>query len=532
MVKLGVEAPPPKSSVWVRFGGAALAIVPLTAVVLVAIVGYGRWQEMQQHHADIYARAETALEAGDFDAAALGFEALGGYRDAETRLEEVREVSKPVRDQMDRALSAFAEGDTLGAIALLESIVAEAPGFTPARDLLESTRAARVEQLRRDASFAQANRDWLRAELALRELTMLEPDDADAAEALASVVRDHAPLVFVREGALYLAGPDGTLERAMTSSVGATYPSWSPDRTQIAFVSATDPDEPLRGDLLVIDVMTGTTRTIASDVMAYSWPMWSPDGSSIAYSSMARFDSNSLSGTVSLHVYSLDTGVDIDLTGDQLPHAATPSWSPDGAEIVFVSSGLQRRAGGGVMLLDGDVYVVPASGGVARNLTNQRIVHESWVQWSPAGGRILIFTAPGDWAAPAKSRMYLLDLVTNELVEIAVDEWQVSLPFWSPDGSRIAYITGGDTVTFWSDAGREWIRLDDDVGSFVTWSPDGRYVIVPPVDDAHPAYVVTVDGTFGTIAAFDLDLDDMRSAKGPPVWGGLTPLSVGPTAER
>jgi Tol biopolymer transport system component len=166
-----------------------------------------------------------------------------------------------------------------------------------------------------------------------------------------------------------------------------------------------------------------------------------------------------------------------------------------------------------------------------RNLTEGRILDESWIQWSPDGDRMLVFTAPGDWASPAKSKLYLLSSADGELSEIVIDEWQTSLPFWSPDGSQIAYVTGGDTINIWSDEGLQWLQLGSEVSSFVSWSPDGRYLIVPPVDDSHAAFIVSVAEGFGTITTFELDFDNMRSGNGPPIWGGITPLSAAEPAK-
>lgn len=101
------------------------------------------------------------------------------------------------------------------------------------------------------------------------------------------------------------------------------------------------------------------------------------------------------------------------------------------------------------------------------------------------------------------------------------------MPLWSPDGTKIAYVTGGDTVNIWSDAGLEWVQLGGEVASFATWSPDGRALLAPPIDDSHPGYVVDVGDQFGTVTPFQLDFDSMRSANGLPVWGSLTAPNPG-----
>jgi Tol biopolymer transport system component len=502
-----------------------LIILPLLMVAALAGFGAQQWRGQQRERGMAYARAEAALAAGDFDAAELGFGALGDYRDADTRLDQVQAVADPVRLALDAAMTTFDGGDYATGIAMLEQVVQTAPGYAPAAGQLASSRATWIEQLNRDVTTAMANHDWLGAELGLRQLSELLPMDRTIADQLAEVVRQHAPIVFARDGAVFLDGPNGNQEDALTAPMGATFPSWSPDRSRIAFISTVEGERRFNGTLMLLNGDGTELRAVAYDVLPYSWPVWSPDGARIAFTSVAAFDTETFAGTIALHVYDVATGEETDLTGAQLPHAAIPTWSPDGSQIAFVSNTIERRSGGGIDLRDGDVYVVPAAGGTVRNLTNNRIFDEWWVQWSPAGDRMLIFTAPGDWAAPAMSRLYLLALDSDELTEVPIDEWQTSLPLWSPDGTKIAYITGGDTVNVWSDTGLQWVQLGSEVASFATWSPDGRYLLAPPVDDEHPGYVIDVTDRFGVITPYQLDFDSMRSSNGLPIWGSLTPPS-------
>lgn len=506
-----------------HFARLLLAIVPLVAFGAFAGLGAQQWQTHQQQRDAAYDQANAELAAGDFDAAELGFGALGTYRDANERLDEVQAVADPVRRALDTAVATFDSGDYATGVSMLEQVVQTAPGYAPAADQLASSQAAWIEQLHRDVASATANRDWLSAELALRQLTRLLPDDPDVASQLADVVRQHGPVVFVRDGAVFLDGPNGGQEDALTQPLGAVYPSWSPDRSKIAFISTVEGERRFNGTLMIMEGDGSNLRAVAYDVLPYSWPVWSPDGAHLAFSSIRGFDTETFSGAIALHVYDVASGDEIDLTGGQLPHAAIPSWSPDGSQIAFVSNTVERRSGGGIDLRDGDIYVVPTAGGLVENVTKNRIHDEWWVQWSPAGNRMLIFTAPGDWAAPALSRLYLLGIDTDELTEIPIDEWQTSLPFWSPDGTMIAYVTGRDTVNIWSDSGLQWVQLDGEVSSFVTWSPDGRYLLAPPVDGAHPGYVVDVTGRFGTLSPFELDFDSMRGSNGLPIWGSITP---------
>jgi Tol biopolymer transport system component len=525
-VSLGREAKPGDRVSSRKAAQCAVATLPVLVLLLVVGLGVSRWQGEQADKAAVYQQAEAALAAGDFAGAELSFGALGGYRDADDRLTDVQVVADPVRHALDEAAVTFNAGDYAGATVKLEDILAVAPEFAPAQDLLASSTAARIAQLEQQASSAEANHDWLRAEHATRELVRLRPHDAAFAEQLARIVRDHAPIAFVRDGAIFIVGPDGNDERALTRDLGAVFPSWSPDRTLIAFFTLSDRTEDFRGTLMLMDGDGSDLRAIAQDALPYSWPVWSPDGRGVAFSSMETFDSDTFTGSISLNIFEVETGIERNLTGAQLPHATIPTWSPDGKEIAFISNTLQRRNGGGIDLRDGDVYVVPANGGPVEDLTRNRIIEESWVQWSPSGGQLLIVTAPGDWLTPAKSRLFVLDLKRDELSEIEVDEWQMSLPFWSPDGSRIAYITGGDTVNLWTEANLQQVELSSPASSFVAWSPDGRHLLVPGADDTLPSFVIAVGENLGNVTLFELEYDDLHSKNGPPNWGGITPMQV------
>ncbi len=84
---------------------------------------------------------------------------------------------------------------------------------------------------------------------------------------------------------------------------------------------------------------------------------------------------------------------------------ALPRWSPDGSRIAFIS-GLMSDQG----VTGGDIYVIPASGGSASNVTPGIHITPSWLTWtgrqnllvsSFAGGstRLSAFTLDGDKAA-------------------------------------------------------------------------------------------------------------------------------------
>jgi len=103
-------------------------------------------------------------------------------------------------------------------------------------------------------------------------------------------------------------------------------PSWSPDSSQIAFVSFTDSGPVVQ----VLELRTGNHEIIAGFPGVNSAPAWSPDGAKIAYSTSRH-------GSPDVYIY--------DVSSRQHQRISThygidtePAWSPDGASLLFTSN--------------------------------------------------------------------------------------------------------------------------------------------------------------------------------------------------
>jgi dipeptidyl aminopeptidase/acylaminoacyl peptidase len=70
---------------------------------------------------------------------------------------------------------------------------------------------------------------------------------------------------------------------------------------------------------------------------------------------------------------------------DPKMQVAVPRWSPDGRTIAFIG-GLMSDEG----VIGGDIYLVPATGGTARNLIPDREGSASWLAWHPSSASILL----------------------------------------------------------------------------------------------------------------------------------------------
>ena len=178
---------------------------------------------------------------------------------------------------------------------------------------------------------------------------------------------------------IYTIHSDGTgMTRLTSGSRLESYPSWSPDRKYIAF-SATDWTT---GGIYAIHTDGyGEVELTASQGSDYWTPQWSPDGKQMAFSS--DFEGNT-------EIYVADvvpTSTAIELKKPFLrvtndPHwDLFPSWSPDGAFIVFESD----RDG------DPEIWVTRADGTGTTQLTHNTVGDGDPI-WSPDGAHILFMS--------------------------------------------------------------------------------------------------------------------------------------------
>ncbi len=550
---------------------AALYVMPVLVLAAVA-AGYVRAQWAEP--AAWYARAETALAAGRYPDAAKAFAAAGGYRDAEARGAEVAVALAPYQAAYRDGVAAFAAGRYDEAIAVLSPVVREFPNDEEAAAALVAARERRAAELTQEASAAEARRDWLAAERALATLAAAAPEDATLAERLAALRRAHAPLVLARHGALYVVSPEGGDERLLTDAVPAAWPVWSPDRARVAFTSF-EPTGVAGIRLFVIKADGTGLRELASDLRPYAAPVWSPDGGRIAYSSEAAVAQTGQpeQGLGSVRVVDVATGRETDLSSRWVSGAVYPSWSPTGDRLAFVvpaadaavsfpnaaadpaPEGPGAPVGPGGEIVDrsvptagtGDVYIVTLATGAVTNLSAGRVAYPWRVAWSPVDERVLVYTRePGMSYDRDRARVALLDAQTGALTEVDTEDRAITMPVWSPDGRRIAYVAGEATLRIQplvrpsrsgddrdrDDGNGAWIVLANPISRHLTWAPGGDTLLAvaasPPRDSVFIPVEISPSADAATTVPTPLPLafDADRRQSGAPQWGAVNPAIV------
>ncbi|WP_426687746.1 S9 family peptidase [Rhodanobacter ginsengiterrae] len=179
---------------------------------------------------------------------------------------------------------------------------------------------------------------------------------------------------------------------------------WTDDGKSLGFLyvagatrraSATAAAKPASGEIGVtgvevqrvasLDVASGALHELTpANLYAYEFD-WSPDGSRIAYTAalppgdnnwwIAKlYVQNALPGAAASVLVDASSAASGSLRGLQI---ALPRWSPDASRIAFIGGLMSDQGATG-----GDIYAVPAAGGMPTNLTAGIHVTPSWLRWS------------------------------------------------------------------------------------------------------------------------------------------------------
>jgi eukaryotic-like serine/threonine-protein kinase len=174
------------------------------------------------------------------------------------------------------------------------------------------------------------------------ELVHYEVSDGHFTPFLSGMSAEH--LSFSKDGqwVCYVTFPDGALWRSKIDGsqrlqlsyppLYASMPVWSPDGKQIAFFSVPS-GRPARIYVVPSDASSAPQELIPNDDQPQADPSWSPDGASVVYGSPYE------SSAAGIRMLNLKTHQLTTLRGSQ--EVFSPRWSPDGRYIAAIRANSQ-----------------------------------------------------------------------------------------------------------------------------------------------------------------------------------------------
>src|ERR1043166_9138745 len=240
---------------------------------------------------------------------------------------------------------------------------------------------------------------------------------------------------------LYLEGAAGQPAKRLTNVKGfLASPKFSPDGKTIAVLfteNATRAAGPLVAEtpetgeikdaffeqrLALIDIATGKLRQISpADTYIYEYD-WAPDNLHLVVTSALGNGDNNW-WIAELSVLDATTGLMKSIYKPAL-QINFPAWSPDGKSIAFIE-GLMSDFGS----VGGDVMVIPAEGGKAKNVTPERKASASSLSWTKDGKIIAGEFVGGD------SSVIAIDPVTDKIESLYRGADEVTAGTWGPSVS-------------------------------------------------------------------------------------------------
>ena len=252
------------------------------------------------------------------------------------------------------------------------------------------------------------------------------------------------------------------------------------------------------------------TPDLIYDLTGYSSPSLSPGGGSLAFAK-SKVSKAEMKTHSKIMLMSLPQGDASAFT--QGPSDGSPRFSPDGETIAFLRPDEKGRA---------QIWTISVSGGEARQVTRMPSAVSEF-SWSPASDALAFvgdvdpdrpaddhdyskdprvrivrrITYRGDtvgWRGDAHRQIFVTMAEGGEARQLTDGDWDSSGPVWSPDGSKIAFISarrpdrqlvpyneayvvpaaGGEAVC--------WSQGLSSVGALV-WSPDGESMAVVGSDN-------------------------------------------------
>jgi len=229
-------------------------------------------------------------------------------------------------------------------------------------------------------------------------------------------------------------------------------------------------------NLWLIDVKSGEQTPLFSNDNQYSQPTWSPDGKKIAFVS-------NVTGSKQIHVHYIAENKTAMVSQVQASISSL-TWSPDGqwlafsqkvkgkntklakmpkkpkgakwAKPVIVIDKAYYQADGSGLIKPGfnHIFVLPADGGTARQLTSGEFHHKGKLAWTKDNNSI-VFSANriSDWEYKRlEGDLFSVSVNTGEITQLTATPGKEYNPVFSENGKKLAFLSGSNKLNPYRNA--------------------------------------------------------------------------------
>lgn len=247
---------------------------------------------------------------------------------------------------------------------------------------------------------------------------------------------DSSSLIYSMAGSLWRQKLGSKKAEQITAGSGYDYqPDWSSDARWVVFARY----EHDAIELWSLDMKDGRTQKITSGGAVNVEPRFSPDGKRLAFVStsykghfhvfLGKFEDGLLSEVTQLTAENVS-----DLSRyyySKVDHEISPAWTSDGSEILFVSNKGHIHGTGGFWKIKAE------RGAVAREIHYEETNWRARPDFSPDGKRMVYASYLGQ----AWHQLWVMPAGGGDAFPISYGAFDNVHPRWSPDGSKIAFIS-------------------------------------------------------------------------------------------
>jgi TolB protein len=248
---------------------------------------------------------------------------------------------------------------------------------------------------------------------------------------------DGRELIYSMQGSLWRQQLGSKVAHQLTSGPGYDYqPDWSHDGRRVVYAAYHDDQIELR----MLDLSNGQSRPLLANAAVNVEPRWSPDGARIAYVStayegrwhifLAPVNPDGSLGPSERITEDRDSGLPRYYYGAHDQYLS-PTWSPDGQDLIFISNRGHIWGSGGFWRMPARANATP------RELRFEETTWKARPDWSSDGKRVVYSSYLGrQW-----HQLWLMTAEGGDPFQLTYGKGDATAPRWSPDGSRIAYVS-------------------------------------------------------------------------------------------